>query len=63
VRVPPLALCGACRDALCAVAPEDARYGWFAGAVKARLFGGARAGAPGSAARPAVLQAPRRLRP
>ena len=34
-----LALCGACRAALCGVEPGEARYAWFSGAVRRAMFG------------------------
>ncbi len=42
-----LALCAACRDALCAVSPADPRYAWFVSAVRrAPAVPAARAAAP-----------------
>ncbi len=36
LRASRLALCAACRDALCAVSPSDPRYIWFVSALRPR---------------------------
>ena len=50
-RAENLRLCADCRRALCAVAPGDRRYRWFAAAVREKLFAGGRAAAPYTAPR------------